>query len=151
GIFAGGRSSPGSCPRMREKVNNRAARAAVSYRRAGPPNRSQGMATAPTHPVLRYIRHLAAARPMATDRPLFSRFAGQWDETAFEALVRRHGPLVLGVCRRVLRDAHAAEDAFQTTFLVLARKAGSLRRPEALGPWLYGVALRTARKARARE
>src|SRR5262245_50431098 len=57
-------------------------------------------------------------------------------------------PIVLGVCRRILRDAHAAEDAFQATFLVLARKAGSLRRPELLGNWLYGVACRTARKAR---
>src|SRR5205085_5925220 len=65
------------------------------------------------------------------------------------ALVRRHGPMVLGVCRRVLRDAHAAEDAFQATFLVLVRKAGSIRRRELLGNWLYGVACRTALEARA--
>src|SRR6185436_3529834 len=70
------------------------------------------------------------------------------DERAFAALVRRHGPMVLGVCRRVLRDPHAADDAFQATFLLLVRKARSLRRPDLLGPWLYGVAQRTALKNR---
>jgi len=78
------------------------------------------------------------------------RFAVHREEEAFAALVRRHGPLVLGVCRRVLNDPQTAEDCFQETFLVLARKAGSLRGPEALSKWLYGVATRTALKARAR-
>src|SRR5581483_8977413 len=70
-------------------------------------------------------------------------------EAAFAVLVRRHGPAVLGVCRAVLRDGPAAEDAFQATFLVLATKAGRLRRPGPLGPWLCEVARRVARHARA--
>jgi RNA polymerase sigma factor (sigma-70 family) len=98
-------------------------------------------------PILRYLGDVAAADGLADGR-LLEQFVGRGDEVAFTALVRRHGPMVLGVCRRVLRDVHAAEDAFQATFLLLVRKAGSLRRPEALGPWLYGVAYRTALKAR---
>jgi RNA polymerase sigma factor (sigma-70 family) len=110
------------------------------------------MAHAPTSPIGGFLRrlsvsHLAAA---VADDELVHRFVVHREEAAFAALVRRHGPLVLGVCRRVLADRHAAEDCFQATFLVLARKAGSLKRPEALGPWLYGVATRTALKARAR-
>src|SRR5438128_1594254 len=81
-----------------------------------------------------------------TDRELLGRFVAQRDEGAFASLVERHGPMVLDVCRRVLRDTHEAEDACQATFLVLARKAGSLRRPELLANWLYGVAYRAARK-----
>jgi RNA polymerase sigma factor (sigma-70 family) len=69
-------------------------------------------------------------------------------EAAFEEVVRRHGPMVLGVCRRVLGDRHAADDAFQATFLVLALKAGSVRKKDSLGPWLHGVAARVARRAR---
>jgi RNA polymerase sigma factor (sigma-70 family) len=83
-----------------------------------------------------------------SDRQLLSLFVTDGDESAFATLVRRHGPVVLAVCRRVLNQAHDVEDAFQATFLVLIRKAGSLRRPELLGNWLYGVAHRIARKAR---
>jgi RNA polymerase sigma factor (sigma-70 family) len=110
------------------------------------------MAHAQTSPIGRFIRRLSVAHLVAAapDGELVERFAVHREEAAFTALVRRHGPLVLGVCRRVLIDPHAAEDCFQETFLVLARKAGSLKRPGALGPWLYGVATRTALKARAR-
>src|SRR5262249_47976309 len=70
-------------------------------------------------------------------------------EMAFAALVDRHGPMVWGVCRRVLGDAHEAEDAFQATFLVLVRKAGSVRVERSLGQWRSGVALRVAPRARS--
>jgi RNA polymerase sigma factor (sigma-70 family) len=84
-----------------------------------------------------------------TDDQLLGRFVAHRDESAFAELVRRHGPMVLGVCRRVLTDAHDAEDAFQATFLVLARKARSLADQPSLGAWLYGVAHRAALKAKA--
>jgi RNA polymerase sigma-70 factor (ECF subfamily) len=83
-----------------------------------------------------------------TDRQLLEAFTRHGDGAAFEALVQRHGGMVLGVCRRVLDHAHDAEDAFQATFLVLVRKAQAVQNPELLGNWLYGVAYRTARKAK---
>ena len=87
-----------------------------------------------------------------TDGQLLDRFAtcrGRAAEAAFEALVARHGPMVARVARALLRDEHAVEDAFQATFLVLVRRAGSIGERDQLGPWLYGVAHRVARKARA--
>ncbi|VTR95349.1 sigma-70 family rna polymerase sigma factor : RNA polymerase sigma factor, sigma-70 family OS=Singulisphaera acidiphila (strain ATCC BAA-1392 / DSM 18658 / VKM B-2454 / MOB10) GN=Sinac_7487 PE=4 SV=1: Sigma70_r2: Sigma70_r4_2 [Gemmata massiliana] len=84
------------------------------------------------------------------DAELLDRFARYADHPAFEVLLRRHGPMVFGVCRRTLTNVSDAEDAFQATFLVFIRKARSLRRADRLGPWLYGVACRVAMKARAR-
>src|SRR5207249_4599398 len=98
----------------------------------------------------RFLRKVTAPSAAGLeDQQLLQRFAAQGDDLAFEALVKRHGPLVLGVCRRVLGDAHAAEDAFQATFLVLVRTASTVRKQTSLGSWLYGVAYRTALKARA--
>ena len=86
-----------------------------------------------------------------SDGQLLERFvaSGSVAGSAFDVLVARHGPMVLGVCRRILHDAHAAEDAFQVTFLVLARRAAAIRQRESLGPWLHGVARRAAMRARA--
>src|SRR5690242_12435520 len=84
-----------------------------------------------------------------TDVQLLERFAARRDEEAFAQLVRRHGPVVLRVCRQILRHQQDAEDAFQATFLVLARKAGSIRGAEALPSWLYSVASRLAGRMRA--
>src|SRR5881409_2743217 len=83
-----------------------------------------------------------------SDRELLGRFFREKEDRVFSTLVERHGPLVFGVCRRILNDANDAEDAFQATFLVLVRKGATLRDPERLASWLYGVAYRTARKVR---
>jgi RNA polymerase sigma factor (sigma-70 family) len=83
-----------------------------------------------------------------TDGQLLGCFLAERDEAAFEALVRRHGPIVLNVCRRILRNTHDAEDAFQATFLVLVRKAASINPREKVGNWLHGVAYRTAHEAK---
>jgi RNA polymerase sigma factor (sigma-70 family) len=87
-----------------------------------------------------------------SDRQLLDRFLARHDqvsELAFTVLVERHGPMVLGVCRRILVDPHDAEDAFQATFLILVRKAGSVRVDGSVGRWLFGVATRVATRARA--
>src|SRR5690242_16411189 len=106
------------------------------------------MATGSAHTLLRHIRTVAAPAAGLSDRELVERFAAGRDEAAFAALLLRHGPMVLCVCRRVLADWHDAEDAFQATFLVLARKAGSLRAGGSVAGWLHGVAYRLALKAR---
>ncbi len=108
------------------------------------------MATAPQN---RLARHLAAAVDRddtgATDADLLARFLGNRDDAALAALVRRHAPMVWGVCRRLLTRPQDAEDAFQATFLVLVRKAGSISPRGAVGNWLHGVARLTATRLRA--
>jgi membrane fusion protein, heavy metal efflux system len=108
------------------------------------------MASRQTSAVLRFIRQIATTQEPGAlpDRELLERFLTQGDEVAFATLVKRHGPLVLAVCRRVLHHTQDAEDAFQATFLVLVRKAGSISRRDSVGSWLYGVATRIALKAR---
>jgi RNA polymerase sigma factor (sigma-70 family) len=114
------------------------------------------MATGGYGAALRQVRRLFEAGAVGglTDRQLLERFRagdGEAAEWAFAVLVERHGPMVLRVCRRTLRDTHDAQDAFQATFLVLVRKAGTLRAHDSLGPWLHAVARRVAACARAAE
>src|SRR6266496_3924357 len=107
------------------------------------------MATGTTQRVVRQLRRLALAEADAlTDGQLLEGFVAQHDEAAFAALVRRHGPMVWGVCRRIVGHAVDAEDAFQAAFLILVRKASRVKPREAVGNWLYGVACHTALKAR---
>src|SRR5207253_4595286 len=100
------------------------------------------MATGTMNGVLRRLREVMHTPGAAdtTDGQLLEHYLARRDETAFAALVRRHGPMVLGVCRRVLRHEQDAEDAFQATFLVLVRKASSVRPRALVGHWLHGVA-----------
>jgi len=98
--------------------------------------------------LLGHLRRIAEQSRSDTD--LLGHFIEEREEAAFAALLQRHGPMVLGVCRRILGNPHDAEDAFQATFLVLARKAASVRPREAVGNWLYGVAYRTALEARTK-
>jgi RNA polymerase sigma factor (sigma-70 family) len=102
-------------------------------------------------PVLQHVRRLAAAAGCAgrADAELVERFVLHHEEAAFETLLKRHGPMVLGVCRRLLAGSADVEDAFQATFLVLARRAASITQRELVGPWLYRVAYHIALKARA--
>lgn len=114
------------------------------------------MSSAHHEAVLRHVRTLFSVGGAAgmSDGQLLERFSKDRDEAAelaFAALVERHGPMVLRVCRGILRDAHDAEDAFQATFLVLARRSGSIRRNDSVGSWLLGVARRVSYVSRASE
>jgi RNA polymerase sigma factor (sigma-70 family) len=110
------------------------------------------MTTAHTRAALRHIRGLLAVEQTGqmSDGELLEQFASRREEAAFAALVRRHGPLVFGVCRRVLHNRHDAEDAFQAAFLALARHAAAVGRRGSVGGWLHRVAFRAAVKARSR-
>src|SRR6266851_1931048 len=99
--------------------------------------------------VLAYLRRLSGLGIVraAGDADLLERFVARREDAAFAELVRRHGPMVLGVCRRVLGNLDDAEDAFQATFLVLATRPRAVGNPSGLANWLYGVARRTALRA----
>src|SRR4051794_38683308 len=109
------------------------------------------MTDRPRNELIRYLRRAALRHDDAglTDGLLLAWFVERREEAAFEAQVRRHGPMVLGVCRRILRDPHDADDAFQATFLVLVRKAASVVPGDRVGHWLYGVARTTALRAKS--
>jgi RNA polymerase sigma factor (sigma-70 family) len=104
------------------------------------------MAEQPLNGVLQHLRKMAAVQTCRelSDRDLLERFIGARDEAAYTVLIDRHGPMVFGVCRRALPNFHDAEDACQATFLVLARKAASVRKKTSLSSWLHGVACRVA-------
>lgn len=109
------------------------------------------MATSRTQTLVQHLRRAAGVSNRAglSDGQLLNQYISTRDEEAFEAIVRRHGPMVLGVCRRILRDQHEADDAFQATFMVLVRKAASVVPQEMVGNFLYGVAHQTAVRARS--
>src|SRR5205814_1869858 len=98
--------------------------------------------------VNRYCHDLAERSREFSDQELLTRFAATRDATAFALLLDRHGPLVRGVCRRILRDDHRTDDVFQAVFLILAEKAGTLQRGDLLANWLFGVARRMAWRAK---
>src|SRR5262249_4193845 len=135
-----------------EKIDAPAPCRSVSRRKqALPSSGASDMGTGQLNSVIRHLRKAAFREEVGAiaDGQLLERFIHHGAEAPCEVLGRRPGPLVLGVCRRVLRHAHDAEDAFQATFLVLVRKAASLSRPELVGNWLYGAACRAALEAKA--
>src|SRR5262245_51027315 len=99
----------------------------------------------------RTIQAIQAIFPVGddcTDRELLNRYSSNRNGGAFAELMRRHGPMVYGTCRRIAQNGADADDAFQATFFVLARKADSIRSKDAVGAWLYGVAVKVAQRAR---
>lgn len=109
------------------------------------------MSTEPLRRLLGFVRRTAVGSGPANDLQLLARFAEHGDADAFELLVWRHGAMVAGTCRRILGDAHAAEDACQATFLALARAAKSIRDRGSVAGWLHRVARRIAIRAKASE
>src|SRR5271167_921154 len=104
-----------------------------------------------TSPILQLLRRVVEDQRLKAipDEELLRRFSTKRDDAAFSVLLRRHGSMVLDICRNMLRNEADAEDAFQATFLVLAQKAGAIRPKSSLGSWLHGVAYRIALKAQA--
>src|SRR5262245_61330806 len=117
------------------------------------PGRPQSVAGGRFYSLVDYLRRRVREvdRSMPDDAVLLDRFDRDRDVAAFELLVWRHGPMVLNLCGRILRDAQLAEDAFQATFLTLVRKASTVSKRHAVGAWLYKVAFRTALRARRME
>src|SRR5262249_38310116 len=134
---------------IREIVNPIIAPAALLMGRRQPSG-ATSMPAGQLSPLVQYLRRIVPAPGQAedTDRELLDRFVRTRDESAFATLVKRHGPMVLRVCRTVLGDSQDTEDAFQAAFLVLVRKVGAAVRPRLLAPWLCGVAYRVALKTR---
>ncbi len=148
-----GRISPHSCPRarFRQKLGTVVPAPALRVGDGSDEARgAEGMASGYRGSVVGSLGRLFEAGTVAglSEAQLLERFLAQGDEAAFEAILQRHGPMVLGVCRRVLDDPHDIADAFQATFLILVKKARSIRDRDALGTWLYGVARRVAVRAK---
>src|SRR5207244_4667197 len=116
-----------------------------------PGHRPGGAMSDPLTTAARHLRAAALRPDEPPDGELLAAFAAARDEAAFAALLARHGPMVLGVCRRLLGNAADADDAFQAAFLALALRAGGLGGLRSVSGWLYGVAVRVAKKARTRE
>src|SRR5262245_22056712 len=146
----GSRGRPGDSARITER--SRRPRHYLGRRKRDVPGRVGAMRNEPRDPAPGAHGGILARGDVArlTDGQLLGQFVTRRDETAFEMLLRRHGSMVLGVCRRVLHDRHDADDAFQATFLVLVRNAAAIAKRESVASWLYGVAYRIAVKARAR-
>ena len=142
----------GICPASPSKKVARSVRLSALYYGRDVTRRFPGMADRPLDAVIRHIRKVAGG-PLNSregDQELLARFIDHQDGTAFATLVQRHGPMVRRVCWRLLRHESDVDDAFQATFLVLLHKACAIRRRRSLASWLYGVAFRTALKARSR-
>src|SRR5271166_6829110 len=107
------------------------------------------MSTKAAESVVRYLRKVTGERQSPSDAGLLARFVRERDGAAYAVLLERHGPMVLGVCRRILGNHADAEDAFQATFFILARTAARIRADGNVAGWLHAVARRTARKALA--
>src|SRR5262249_30633300 len=136
------RSVPPVYPQAPEIMYQSARRREILRRAVTPDHRGTPVSKRPIAAALDHVRKAASLQEIAglTAGQLLECYVTGRDEAAFEALVRRHGPMVLGVCRRVLHNVHDAEDAFQATFLVLVRKAASIVPREAVGGWLHGAA-----------